>query len=70
MDCPAGATVVERVATILHWESTVQPKYGYQERAERGYIPTKSGRRSFHPLLAGGGAHAVVSGVSFPFGER
>jgi hypothetical protein len=38
--------------TILDWDSTVQPKYGHQEGAERGYNPTKSGRRSFHPLLA------------------
>jgi hypothetical protein len=38
--------------TILDWDSTVQPKYGHQEGAERGYNPTKPGRRSFHPLLA------------------
>lgn len=40
------------VQTILDWDSTVQPKYGHQEGAERGYNPTKPGRRSFHPLLA------------------
>jgi hypothetical protein len=37
---------------ILDWDSTVQPKYGHQEGAERGYNPSKPGRRSFHPLLA------------------
>jgi hypothetical protein len=37
---------------IMDWDSTVQPKYGHQEGAERGYNPTKPGRRSFHPLLA------------------
>jgi hypothetical protein len=37
---------------ILDWDSTVQPKYGHQEGAERGYNPSKPGRRNFHPLLA------------------
>lgn len=37
---------------ILDWDSTVQPKYGHQEGAARGYNPTKPGRKSFHPLVA------------------
>jgi hypothetical protein len=36
---------------VLDWDSTVQPKCGYQEGAKVGYNPGKPVRRSFHPLL-------------------
>lgn len=47
---PLWRSLPEQV--VLDWDSTVQPKYGHQEGAERGYNPTKPGRRSFHPLVA------------------
>jgi hypothetical protein len=47
---PLWQALPERI--IADWDSTVQPKYGHQEGAARGYNPTKPGRRSFHPLLA------------------
>ena len=62
IDEPVGAAWVAQASTpirsalpaqlILDWDSTVQPKYGHQEGAARGYNPTKPGRKSFHPLLA------------------
>lgn len=36
---------------IFDVDSTVLVVYGDQEGAERGYNPTKRGRRSYHPLL-------------------
>ena len=36
---------------IFDFDSTVLVVYGDQEGAERGYNPTKRGRRSYHPLL-------------------
>ena len=47
---PLWRSLPEQV--VLDWDSTVQPKYGHQEGAQRGYNPTKPGRRSFHPLVA------------------
>lgn len=44
---------------ILDWDSTVQTKYGQQQGAALGYNPHKSGRKSFHPLLA------VAAGTRF-----
>ena len=41
----------ERRRYIFDVDSTVLVVYGDQEGAERGYNPTKRGRRSYHPLL-------------------
>ena len=40
-----------RTRYIFDVDSTVLVVYGDQEGAERGYNPTKRGRRSYHPLL-------------------
>jgi len=40
-----------RTRYIFDVDSTVLVVYGEQEGAERGYNPTKRGRRSYHPLL-------------------
>jgi len=42
---------VTRRRYIFDFDSTVLVVYGDQEGAERGYNPTKRGRRSYHPLL-------------------
>lgn len=47
---PLWQALPERI--IADWDSTVQPKYGRQEGAAKGYNPTKPGRCSLHPLLA------------------
>lgn len=40
-----------RTRYLFDVDSTVLVVYGDQEGAERGYNPTKRGRRSYHPLL-------------------
>lgn len=40
-----------RTRYIFDLDSTVLVVYGTQEGAERGYNPSKPGRRSYHPLL-------------------
>jgi hypothetical protein len=42
---------VRRTRYVFDVDSTVLVVYGDQEGAERGYNPTKRGRRSYHPLL-------------------
>lgn len=44
----------------------MQPKYGHQEGAQRGYNPTKPGRRSFHPLVVVAAGTRLA--VSYHFG--
>ena len=62
---PLWRALPERI--ILDWDSTVLTKYGHQEGAEVGYNPTKPGRRSFHPLLAGPGfVPSIGSAVATP----
>jgi hypothetical protein len=77
---PVGAAWVAQAATplctalpkdrlILDWDSTVQPKYGHQEGAARGYNPTKPGRKSFHPLLAIGAGTRLCVAYRFRSGD-
>jgi hypothetical protein len=39
-------------ADWLVFDSTVLTRYGKQEKAEKGYNPSKPGRKSHHPLIA------------------
>ncbi len=47
---PLGRALPEQV--ILGWDSTVQPNYGHQDGAQRGYNPPMPGRRNLHSLVA------------------
>jgi hypothetical protein len=64
---PIWGALPERL--ILDWDSTVQPKYGHQEGAERGYNPTKPGRKSFHPLVAVGAGTRLCVAYRFRPGD-